>query len=556
MMKNSGVITDFAKSLKKLQTFFANRHPKKYFTMFFANYLTIFLKEVEQNFEKLPENTKNCLKLIFIDLFRMKATLELTNFFETYGNYLKNYDLIRDFFEESREIFTIFPTKDAIIPQFSKKLAEILDSSNRFSAEEDSNELFAVFFKETPPTFSEFFEQLPLIFETMGQNSCFFEEKAIKNELFGSCADVSPKKKLLHNVVSQFLERFLTNSSNFSHFLKGSVQNLAAPKKFKFAELTVIRSLKVFETLVLKIVEIPANAPMEDPFVLNSLIKIFPDSTISVGDCARKPLLSAHKAIFGRFSSDNSELDVSFGDNRREISRKQFSILKSEVDSSFLYKLQCIAQTPKQETCWKLHDEPLSLKHANLVTLSAKEVLLVRVFEVEGEEIKTQETEEAEDEEDTKPVNLMRKARSCKACCVTFEGICKENSSMSYGKAVRVSFVKEDVYEICEGVHDNNGIFLDQSEIREIYEPFHIGKHWIFEENSVNDTGLRVFYKKNVGWLAQGLAKSQARYKQVQTLISVNTFDRYVEKKFSRLEVLQENQIIYIAGYAFLVCQK
>lgn len=539
---------DFVKGFEELQFFFKNRYPKKYLTMLFANYLEVLTSEIKQNFKKIPENTSISLENFFIELSRMKSALEIASFFETYGNYLKNFDLVLGFFNESREILKVFPLKSFTLPSFSKEIAKTLDLSAKYSVSKDSNELYAAFFEETPPTFSKFLKRLPSISNAIGFESCEFPEKKVKTELFGSCSDIFPKKKLCKTAVSQFLQCFLENPMKFADFSRVSEQK---PVKFKFSEIDITRTINVIEVLVLKVVETPATA-QNDPFTLNSLIKIFPEGTISIGNGAKMPFKSKNMVSFGRFSQKENTSDVSFGEKIKRISRKQFSIVKSEEGTPVIYKLQCTAIPPKQETCWKLHDEPISLKYANFLTLSPNEVLLVRVFEGEAGNLKSQEAD-LELEDSTEVINLNKIAKTPRVC-LTLEGICREENSQSFEKSVRISFIEEDVYQICWGFHDNNANFIEKGEIKEIYEPFHIGKDWIFAENSINDTGLRIFYKKRAGWYAQGLAKSDARYKKVQTLVSVNTYNRYSEGKSSRHEILQEHAIIYIAGYAFLVC--
>lgn len=592
------------KNLKFLVEFFKSHEKKKYLSSIGFNYLEYLLNiltpEIEavklsSHYKQIKKNVKTLLKL--------KEELEKVGFFKSYGNYVDNYEIIKAFFDKINSVYLltkeffkknnrelIFNMEKAkgldtgIIEAKkneknfkNKKLKKIDPNLNKITEELTYIFWFNSLYKDPQMDDDTFLKNLDRILFLLGinKNEISFD-KVLKDVYEGNTNDISPME------VQDFFLYGLTDPTSFIYF-KENLPIYKKPiieeikenpikfrhSKFKIATQILEKSYKIRDYLSLKVIETPTLQPKTDLFILNSLINITCNG-YNIDRSDKIPLICKNVMKFGRYSSKcKDRVDLLFGEGLTELSRKQFQIITSDKHKG-IFKIVCTAIYPKQETSFKLMDEAFKLFEDQILTLSkgSKGEILTVYSLYEGNISINQgfSSESDEDKEESTNLKLKRsldkrkkKKESEKETFpkgtkpfIIIKGIGKDSESIN--QVYKIEYRGLGVYNVKVGFLDeiNDGLNQIKDYLLENYNYFKIGVDWVFKDQKANTQAI-IYFEEQIGWVIRGFSIRNDQFKEVQTLVSVITSDRILEKKKSKPVILEDNMIIHISGYSFLV---
>ena len=328
--------------------------------------------------------------------------------------------------------------------------------------------------------------------------------------------------------------------------------------QFHLANQKLEKSVKIWDFLNLIVLEVNDKETLLKPGVKIRL----DSSSFSIDNCPKQPLFSKFISKFGRksdfFSEENA--DITFANGLLTVSRKQFQITNND-EVSGVYKIICTSLPPKPETSFKISAEPFRLSDDLLINLTRKEAIWIEEF-YDGFQVSPEEKSEESDEDTSflqkkrkKESDFMKKTLLSKVFdqnikpFIVLAGI--SDNSESQDHVFRIEFdEKKEEYEIKKGVLKNEEFMKEKTFIQK--DGFIFGRDWIFIEKNAN-TEAKIYFEKGMGWFIKGFDIKDKRFKEVQTLISVSNYGRILEGKNSQPVVLEENMIIHIDGYSFLI---
>lgn len=207
------------------------------------------------------------------------------------------------------------------------------------------------------------------------------------------------------------------------------------------------------------------------------------------------------------------------------------------------------------------------MKLHNLINLSTKEAILVQDlyngFPDEGIEKEFRVESEDSDEESTtmyqlRKVEFLKKKRLIEEeenktkkmdPFIILQGVLSDSESKN--KIFRLSY-QEKTYEVREGILQEGKLVELSPKNKKITNGFIFGENWHFLDEKAN-TGAVLYYETMRGWYIKGFDIEEWKVKQSQTLVSVPTYDKMLEKEESSAVILEEKMVLHIDGYSFLI---
>lgn len=328
------------------------------------------------------------------------------------------------------------------------------------------------------------------------------------------------------------------------------------PKKPPFSfggdNLIVSVYLQQHKPLMLRVIE--TNENTTNFLAQNDLITITND-TFQINDSGKKQLSTKYITKFGRETFvDQLQSDIKLVDNKNnEISRKQFQILGNDfVDDVGVYKVVCLAPPPKNDTGFKVTQNPYPLVLDSIISFTDKEVFQVdTIFDGEAggnaENISNvfMNPQDKDDENDTE---LTKKRKNDKKKQKKADREAQEN--------LKKQAISGSPFIIFDGLLETSEIHGKKLRIDHAKYPkgFVFGRDYLFQDEKRN-TKARVFFDKTQGkWFIQSHKVTDKEFKIFDTRVSLWRFSQ-VEHKVAKSDpyTLKVGDVINVFGFSFLV---
>lgn len=253
-------------------------------------------------------------------------------------------------------------------------------------------------------------------------------------------------------------------------------------------------------------------------------------------------LMARYITKFGRESGEEQlQSDIKFADKTlRTVSRKQFQILGNDLNAR-VYKIICTSPPPKNDTCFKITDQPFRLRFDNVITLSEDESIQIESL---YDNVETMVEVFPETEDNETHVNTIKR----KKAKILYEEKEKKNEKNKQ-EAQGLPFL------VLDGITETSELYGNKIRIDSEKYPngFMFGRDFVFKKNPKANNEALIYYIKNEGWFIKTHNFNDSKWKIHTTLVSIGMYSKLIDSKNSDSVVLKKGMVIHIDGFSFRV---